>query len=365
MHIGSEYGWRGGEHQTLLLLRGLVERGEDAVLVCQPGSPLSQRAREAGIRVIELRMRNEVDLLAAWRLARWLRKLGTRIVHCHSSHAISLGLLARAFVRRRRPRVVAARRVDFSIFRHNFFGLNARKYLAADRVVAVSGAVKGVLVADGLPAEHVCVIHDGIDVEHVRQAQRQETALRERFGLAADDRVVVNVAALVGHKGHRHLVAAVPEIIAALPKARVLVCGAGKLADQLSEQARELGLGSALIFAGFQPHQDIPAIIKLAEVFAFSSIEEGLGSVLLDVMAAGTPIVATNAGGIPEIVEHGKTGLIVDKANPQALAAGVIELLSNRSMAAELSEQASAYATRYGCYERMVEETCALYDELG
>ena len=338
------------------LADGLRARHHRAVVVAQKGGEAARRLRAAGHDVVERRMRGEADLVAIARLAFLFRRLRPDVVHLHTSHAHALGRLAAKLGGR--PAVVVSRRVDFSIFRRSFFGLNGLKYRkGVDRLVAVSGAVKRVLECDGLDPARITVVRDAIDPDRVRKATPVD--VRARLALAGPARVVLAVGALVGHKGHRHLVAAIPAIVAAEPDAHVVIAGEGKLRDELTALASALGVTKRLSLPGYV--DDVAGWFAAADVFVMPSVEEGLGSSVLDAMAAGVPIVATTAGGIPEAVRDGVDGLLVPPGDADALAAGVVALLRDRYRAHGLAAEASRRVEAEFAVRRMVDETIAVY----
>lgn len=366
LHIDTEPTWRGGEQQLLYTLEGLRERGLPATLLAQPGSPLLGRARTAGLDARPFRMRGELDIGAARRLGRLLRDERFDLIHAHTPHAHSIALLARWFTPvDRLPKLVVARRVDFAIRRRSDpLRLGASKYNRADAIIAVSKAVRDILVRDGVIRDRIAVVYEGIDVARIEGAPGRRQEIRASLGIREGERLVINVAALTAHKGQRYLVAAVPAIRAACPETRAVIFGEGELQEELQVQARELKLGDSLIFAGFRPPEEIPSILKAADVFVMSSVEEGLGTSLFDAMAAGAPIVATRAGGIPEIVHDGETGLLVPTRDSAALAAAVVPLLNDAALARRLTEAAGVFVRREGTKERMVEQTIGVYKEL-
>lgn len=364
LHIATERGWRGGEQQVLQLLLGLRRAGMPAWLVCRRGEPLAARAAAAGLEVVALRVAGEFDLLAAWRVAQLVRRHRIELIHAHTAHALTLGAVARWLQPRRRVRLVAARRVDYSIYRHSFLGLNALKYRAADRLVAVSEAVARVLRADGIEPWRIAVVRSGIELGRLVRVPHREAELRARLGIAPDEPLLGTVGALVGHKGHRHLLAAMPAVLAGEPRARLLVVGEGPLRGALAEQARALGIEGAVVFAGELPAELVPSALRLMRVFVFPSVEEGLGTSVLDAMEVGVPVVASRAGGIPELIEHERSGLLVPPGDPQALARAVLRLLREPEFAAALARAAQAHVRAHGSAERMVAETIALYRQL-
>lgn len=366
LHIDSERTWRGGEQQLLYTAEGLRARGQDVVVLAQPGSPLLERARAAGLDTRPFAMRSEVDLAAAWRLWRLLSKERYDVLHCHTPHAHAIALVAlRIAPLARRPKLVVARRVDFSVRRAgDVLRLSPLKYNLADCIIAVSDAVRQILIRDGVKAEKITLVREGIDVERIERAPHRRAEIRAMLGLREGEALIGNVAALTAHKGQRHLLAAFPAIRAAMPSARVVIFGEGELRSELETQARELGLGDALVFAGFRPPEEIPSILKALDVFVLSSVEEGLGTSLFDAMAAGAPIVATRAGGIPEIVQDGITGLLVPSGDAPALAAAITRLLTERELARRLAAAAGEYVRREGTCQRMTAETLRVYERL-
>ena len=359
VHVNTERGWRGGEQQLAYLVRGLLAQGHRALVVAQRDSVAATRLTAAGLEVIERRMRGEADVLAIARLARLFRRVHADVVHLHTSHAHALGRVAARLGGR--PAVIVSRRVDFSIYRRSFFRLNGLKYRrGVDRIVAVSDAMRRVLETDGLDPAKITVVRDAIDPARVRTAAPID--VRSRLALPAQARIVLAVGALVGHKGHRHLVAAIPAIVAAEPDARVVIAGEGSLREELTQQAAALGIADRLSLPGYV--DDVAGWFAAADVFVMPSVEEGLGSSVLDAMAAGVPIVATTAGGIPEAIRDGVDGLLVAPADPTALARAVVATLRDRYAAHARAQTASARVEAEFPVDRMVEETLAVYRDV-
>lgn len=364
LHLNTEPTWRGGEQQLLYLLDGLRARGVPSELVAQPGQPMAERARASGHVVHELRMRGEVDPWAVLALRRLIVAGGFELVHAHTSHAHTLGALAIASLgKARRPQLIVARRVDFSIYRRSFFGLNGLKYRhGVDRFVTVSEAIKRVLIADGIPAERIDCVHSGIDVARVAEAPARTAELRAELGVGAGEALVLNVAHLADHKGQRYLVAAAPGILARRPATVIVIAGDGELRGELEAQARELGVAERVRFPGFR--QDVPQLLKAADVFVMPSHMEGLGTSVLDAMAAGTPVVGTEAGGMPEMIEDQVTGLLCPIKDPAALERAVLRLLEEPALGARLAENAARLVRARFSTDAMVEGTLGVYERL-
>jgi glycosyltransferase involved in cell wall biosynthesis len=167
------------------------------------------------------------------------------------------------------------------------------------------------------------------------------------------------VGHLADHKGQRYLVAAAPAVLARFPQARVLVVGAGELLEPLAAQARKLGVADRVLFPGFR--SDVPALLAALDLFVFPSHLEGLGTSVLDALALGLPVVATTAGGIPEMIEDGVHGRLVPPRDPDALARAMVELLEQPELARALGEAGRARVLAEFTADRMVEKTLAEY----
>ena len=160
-HVNTEPTWRGGEQQTLYLLQGLRRRGYPVLLFAASGTPLYARARGEGFETYGLTIRSEADFLASLRMARLLKELQPAILHLHTSHAHTIGVCA-AWLSGNGMKKVVSRRVNFSIYRHSFFGLNWIKYrYGVHRYLTVSESVRDVLVRDGVEPDRIRVVYSG------------------------------------------------------------------------------------------------------------------------------------------------------------------------------------------------------------
>ncbi|GIX46474.1 MAG: glycosyl transferase [Candidatus Tectimicrobiota bacterium] len=347
--LDTQRHWRGGEQQVLYLARHLPAYGCRPLILCQPHSALWQRAAALEVPAVALRARHELDVLAAWRLARLLRRQGIALLHMHDPHAHTLGLLAGLFLPRLRK--VVSRRVDFPPARHRF---NRWKYQRRDvQYLAVSEAVRQVLLASGVAPHQVQTVYSGVELPDA-------TALPPpSLPFAPGTRLIGTVGHLAGHKGQRYLLEAFRLLASEVSDLGLVLVGDGELRPALQAQARALGIAERVWFAGFR--QDVLALVRCLTVFAFPSVLEGLGTSLLDAMALGKPVVASRAGGIPEVVQDGVSGLLVPPADPPALAAALRYLLFHPQQAQRLGEAGRQRVARCFTAARMACETAQVY----
>ncbi len=344
--------WRGGEQQVLYLSEWLRARNIDSVLVCQPHGILRQRAQAIGLPVMALRVRHELDIAAAWRLARYLRRQRAQVLHMHDPHAHTLGLLAGILVPH--VRKVVSRRVDFAPRRHLF---SRWKYTRADvYYLAVSEAVRRVLLASGVAPTQVQTVYSGIDLH------RFSAVPAVPLPFAPGTLIIGTVGHLAGHKGHCYLLEAFRQVLHEVPQAGLVIVGTGALFGALQAQAEALGISNQVYFTGFR--QDVLALMQRFDIFAFSSYLEGLGTAVLDAMALGKPVVATCAGGIPEVVRHGMTGLLVPPRDPAAMAQALVVLLRHPERRHVFGEAGRKRVEQYFTVERMASQTLQVYQRI-
>jgi len=357
LHIDTARTWRGGQNQVLLTVNGLREIGHRAALVAHPDGELRRRAAE-GLELIPLAPRAEMDLSAAWRLSRLVKRLRPDVVHAHDAHGVAMASLALSLGGAAQiPVLVASRRVDFHLRQNSF---SRWKHRQVDCFVCASEAIRQMLVADGVPAERTVTVHEGIDIDHVRAAPAVN--VHEAFWLPHNAPVVGNIAALVPHKGQRHLIEAARLVVQRMPDVRFLILGEGELREMLERQVREYRLEKHVFLPGFRT--DVLGCLKSFDLFAMSSVTEGLGTALLDAMACGKAIVATRTGGIPEVVDDEVTGKLVAPRDHAAMAQAILELLDDHAGRARMGDAGRARVEARFTVERMIAGTAAVYARL-
>jgi glycosyltransferase involved in cell wall biosynthesis len=303
-----------------LLCRELAARDDvQPELVTRAASELARRAEHGGATVRGVPWALSVDPRALIGLDAVLQRTRPDVVHAHDAHALHALRWAMAWTYRRRvpPPVVVTRRVDFRLRRPGV-------WIAADCVIAVSAAVRRALEADGVPGARITVIPDGVDPAEVRQAAAAALDIRRRLGLAPGTPLAVNVAALVDHKDHATLIRAAAAARAARPDLHWVVAGDGPRRAALQRLINELDLASRVHLLGYIDEAD--ALIGEGDVFVMSSREEGFGSVVLQALCLGKPVVSTRAGGLAEVVAP---ECQVDVGDAVALGARVTTVLAD------------------------------------
>lgn len=353
LHVEAGRHLYGGPRQVLLLMEQLAAAGVDNVLACPRDSAIAGAAG-AFAAVRPLAMGGDLDLALVPRLARLLRTERPDLAHLHSRRGADvLGALA---ARRCAVPAVLSRRVDNPEPRC----LAPRKYRLYHSVVAISEAIREMLLAAGVPPDRVVCVRDALPP--LPAFGRDRPWLEAQLGVPARAPVMAVVAQLIERKGHRFLLEALPRIRRHLPAARLLVLGRGPQEAALRRQAERLGVAQMVRFAGFR--DDMPRILPCLDLVVHPALMEGLGVALLEAAAAGVPVVASRAGGIPEAVRHGETGLLVPPGDAAALAAACCELLGDRGRAARLGAGGRALVAREFSPVGMAQGNLAVYRDV-
>ena len=349
--------WRGGQRQSLFLAKELFRQNVPFRFYVQPNSPLFHKARDAGLPAVPLKIRSEMDILAIMQLAQAMKRYKCRLVHFHDAHSVAVGSAAAALAKV--PLRVVSRRVDFPL-RKNF--LSRIKYNKdIDEIIAVSQDIKRVLVSGGINSRKVTVIPDGIDFLPFEEAVPSDF-LRKELAFSPDDYLVGIVAHLADHKGHKYLIRASKILREKAPGIKVIIVGEGPMRLELDRLAKEIKVEDMVFFLGFR--EDVPRILASLDLFVLSSYLEGLGSSILDAMACRLPVVATQVGGIPEVVIPGETGLLVPPRNSKALANAIIKIYENKEMALSLGKKGYELVHKKFSAEGMAAKIILEYEHL-
>ncbi|MCU0821101.1 MAG: glycosyltransferase family 4 protein [Spirochaetes bacterium] len=356
LHINDAVTWRGGEKQTFYLTRHLNSRGYISLCVCRRDSVLHKKLEEENLPYFPLKMRSEFDIFSAAKIAKYAEKNKTGIIHMHTSHAHSIGLLTNLF--HRFPVNIVSRRVDFRVKSHF---LNRIKYSFPDRFITVSGAIREILIEDGIPAGKISAVHSGVDLEQYSRIQCDY--LFEEFaripGLR-DKIKIINTAALTHQKDHETLIRAMDIVLKSRRDAVLFIAGEGELESRLKKLSSGLGLNENIIFTGFR--NDPLSLIKFCDFFVLSSRWEGLGTSVIDAMALGKPVIACSTGGTPELISDGINGMLVEKENPLSLAGAILKLAGDTDLRKKYGSEAIRKASDFSI-ERTVERTIDVYRE--
>jgi len=348
---------RGGlERLVIQKSRGLQQRDVRCLIIALKGGALADEARQAGVETILMGKPDGFTPTTVPTLARLLRAHGVDVVHTHNMAPLFYGTLA--------ARLCGLPSLNT---RHGRTPERAHRlvWALADRVVAVSEDARRELLRHNRIADHkLHVILNGIDLSGFAEGRRSEAVApaRARLGLPLDAPVVGTVGRLAAVKDHETLLRAFGLLRQGGSDAHLAVIGGGPLEADLKSRVRALGLDGVAHIVG--PHADVPHLLPALDVFVLSSLSEGISLALIEAMAAGLPVVATRVGGNPEVVVEGRTGLLVEPSQPEALRSALLRVLSDRAAAQVMGVQGRRRALEMFGLERMLDRYVALYEEV-
>jgi len=345
LFVDSERVWRGGQDQLLSLLRGFVRLGHQVSLVCHPRTLLEDRARAIGAKVYPLSFSKFAAGQVFFRLWAVMRRVRPDILAFNTPKPILPGTLASKLTSI--PVRIIFRRVNFPL-RQNL--ITRWKYnWNIDCIVAISESIHWQLQKGGIPACRIRTIYEGLDLS--LYPPRLEPIRR----LPGEPKIIGTIAHLSAEKGLSHLIEAAAHIHNAPSRLRFIIVGDGDCRQELERQVRARNLTACFDFVGFQ---NAPIeYLQQFDIFVLPSLSEGLSSAILSAMAMALPVIATNVGGIPELVMHEENGLLVPPADPIALAEAIDRLTSDAPMAFRMGEKSRKRMEANFTLERKILET--------
>jgi len=347
------------------LILGLDSKRFNVIFVYLSGYGVERNLiEEAGYQVFYLsniRLINAFRFSILFKLIRILRGHNVDILHCHSHKPSFYGALAGMFVKTPvvlshvhgldRTRNKGRRLLNFFLFKR------------IHRIIAIANKVKEDILMDNwrLSAEKVHVLENSVDYGRFSNLSTSRLEARKILGLSAHALVFGTVGRLAPTKGQSYLIKAFAEVKQELPESVLLLAGAGRLEDTLKAEASRTGFGKSIHFLGRRT--DIPQILKALDVFVLPSVAEGFGLALAEAMAAGVPCIATQVGGIPEILPNRDVGRLVPARDSSALATAMIDLVNTPAgQLRQLAGNASDRVREFYSHEVVMEKLVTLYE---
>ena len=354
-------GGNGGAQESLFgLVTGLDRSRYDVCVVALSNGSSVRRLQRSGIATMVIDEPD--DAIAVGALTAHLARIQPDILHNHMFRAEIVGTKAAlALGAAGYPRPYVLSTVHSSRVR-SAEDRDALRRLTPfmDRLIAVSNAIVRKIEDEGYTGAPISLVYNGVDLDRYDH-QEACCTLKEEYDMEPDAQIVGVVARLEPEKGHATLLEAWPAVLRACPNAYLLVVGEGSRCDALKQQAADLGIGHRVVFTGRR--EDVPAVTAALDVAVLPSYREAQGLSVLEAMALSRPVVASNVGGIPEMIQDGITGLLVPPRDPQALAGAIVRLLEDHPLADTLGRAGHNLVHSRFCIEQMISSIADLYDE--
>lgn len=346
----------GAAIQLRELAWGLHARGHHVVVATRPSEIWTEKCHAAGVPYAALSMRHALDLRGVLALAQLLREHRIQVVHCHKGKARTLALLAGLLARI--PVLILNRGVSFPLDRWNRLGYTTPRVTA---VVAVCESIKRRLVATGVPAEKIEVIHSGTDITRFHPGV-DGAPVRRELGLAAGE-VLVTQIGIRSWRGNDDVLDAMVRVHREAPHARLLFVGAPPARIvSLGDKARARGLAGVTVLGH---REDVPEILAASDLVVDASYKGlGLTGSIREALAVETPVVATDLEGMPELIADGETGVLVPPRNPEALGQAILRMLENPARAKAMARAGRKRVEAQFSLTAKLDRTEALYARL-
>ena len=361
LHLVEDLKIGGLERVIESIVTGLDKDRYDAEVWCLAhGGQIAEELVNKGVVVKILGMHSYYNPLHIIALSRLIRKENVNIIHTHGYFASTFGRLAA---------ILAKTSVIIAHVHTTYYGFKKRniiieRYLSlfTDKIVCVSQTVQRFVVeVEGISEDKTCLIYNGVGKSRPFKGDTGSNVDRKSFGFKEKDLVVITVASLTPHKGHKVLIDTASSVSKRHDSVRFLIVGDGPLRKKLEAYAKELQLSSKIVFTGQQ--KDIFPLLKLADLFVLPSTErEGLGIALIEAMAVGLPVIGTKLGGIPEVIEDKVNGLLVVPGSSYELAAAIEKLANNKQIRKKMGQMGRKIYEQKFTLAKMSQNIEALYE---
>lgn len=357
LHISTALSWRGGEQQLAYLIDGLRYKKLSQYVYCFKHSEIEKYCQKQEIACITHARKSAFNPLLIFDIAKKCDELNIKIIHAHDAHAHTLAVLSCALFGNK-VQIVLSRKVDFPI-KNNFFSRYKYNHPAIKKIICVSAKIAKIIAPEIRNKKVLCTIYDGIDLSRF---QHKSTALlRDEYSIPTGELIIGNIAAIAAHKDYFTFVDVAEIVLSKNISATFFIVGDGPNKKEIEQYVKDKKLAHKIILTGFR--KDVPQILPEFDILLFTSKTEGLGSSILDAYACKVPVVATQAGGIPEIVSHHETGLLSPIQQAAPLAANIEYLLAHPIDKKRMVENAFQFVQHFS-KERMVDQSYKTYIEL-
>lgn len=363
LHIigGGEIG--GAEELVFTLLKMMDPSCYEAHLICLCPGSFADLVGKEGFPTLTVPMRHRMDLSKIKAVRRYIREQQIDLIH---THGVRANLIGRPAAKRENIPVVTT----FHSMLHYDYDAPWKVAMArlltmygnhyTDRFIAISHAIKEDLLDMHIPADKIQVIHSGLDVSKFTSTQNPDK-IRQQFGLESDRLTFTMVARFHPVKGHRYFLEAARLLLDNGIKAQFLLIGEGLYRPELEAQVRDLEIGSFVHMPGY--YRQVEDVYRISDVLCVPSLMEGLGLVILEAMYFGVPVIASSVGGIPELIEDGKSGILIPPADVQAFYNAMYKLAVNPDLAQSLARQGKERVKHF-TVESMARQVEECYSEL-
>ena len=364
LHLISSSGLLGAEHVLLELAEYSKKQGLKVTIGVfenshNPNLELANSAKKLGLNVQMFPCSGRLDKKTVHIIKDYVDTEDVKILHSHNYKSNFYAWRALSNNNVRWVVTNHGRRLGFKLLFYNLLDtVIARR---ADKLIAVSDEIARKMKVAGINPEKVHVIKNGINLNRFIK-NIGSNSIKESLGIKKEIRVIGTIGSLTKEKGHVYLLKAATNVIERFPEVMFLFVGDGKERINLEKAASKLGIEDKIIFSGMR--EDVPEILSILDVFVLPSLNEGLPMALLEAQAARIPAVATRVGAIPDVLEDGVTGILVNSKDPEAISEAIIRILEDHDSALSMAQKGFERVRDDFSSEKMASKYLSLYKEL-
>lgn len=356
LQLSSEKSWRGGEQQIAYLIQELSKKKVNNIVACRKDSAFEDYCQRQNLKFFSLPFKGSTDISTVLGIRKICKQEKVDLVHMHSAKSHSLAVMSH--LTGNKIPLVLSRRVDFPV-RDNFLTKWKYNHPAIRKIICVSEAIEKMVRSSIHHPEKCCTIHSGIDISRFTKVSGY---LRRTYNIPDHAILIGNTSALAAHKDYFTFVRTAQIFRTYNIPSRFLMIGDGPEKETIQKYIIEKDLQDYVIMTGFL--DNVPEILSELDIFLMTSQTEGLGTSILDAFACKVPVVATRAGGIPEMVIHEKTGLLAEVKDAQQLATHLKRLTEDAFLKRTLVENAYQFLLGNFTKEKMAAQTLEVYRQI-
>ena len=331
LHLSTEKTWRGGEQQIVYLHEQLLEMGIESIVACREHSVMHHYFKNHGLPYQTFPFESAYDVKTILAIRQFIRAEKIEILHMHTAKGHTLAVLA-GILGVKIP-MVLSRRVDFPV-KDNWFSRYKYNYPNIRKILCVSDAIRKMLEPDINNPDKLLTIHSGVDPSKYKM-RFYSNYLKKKYGLPAESKIIGNTSALADHKDYFTFVNTAQHVLSNYEDVYFFIVGEGPLEPEIREYIVQKNLNEKIIMTGFL--SNIIEVLDSFDIFLFTSKTEGLGTSVLDALGMGIPVVATKAGGVPEMISHNENGLLAEVKDANQLSLHLKNLLRNPELGKKLA----------------------------
>lgn len=334
------------------------------VLRVRDGNPVAKELKKIDVPVDLIPIKNLRDMPGFKRLVAYIRAHQPDVVHTQLEASDIFGTLAAKYLQI--PSVSTVHTLDVPSKKRRTYWRNLIRWIVlrmfSKRVVAVSEITRQLYVKLGIQKEKLVTLYNGIDLSIFSHNGSRTTNKKKVLNLPSDCVVLTTVAVLREPKGIQFMLKALPEILKVIPNMVYVIVGDGNFRESLEKLSKELGVVDHVMFLGHRT--DVSAILAASDMFVFPTLQDALPTVLFEAMAANLPIVASEVGGVPEILQHEKTGVLIPPADPSKLVDACLRLLRDNELSSRISASACKMVKERFDIKKQIQSLVDLYDQV-